>query len=120
MIDSGSRLLTGEMAEWLKAHAWKACIPQGIQGSNPCLSAIASLYLVEINVDVDGERFIPILISVLPNLRWGSAPRLRDCSDSSACSSSSGASQRMMTPNPSAPAELPSNKCGDAPDSAAN
>ena len=30
----------GEMAEWLKAHAWKACIPQGIQGSNPCLSAI--------------------------------------------------------------------------------
>jgi hypothetical protein len=31
---------SGEMAEWLKAHAWKACIPQGIQGSNPCLSAI--------------------------------------------------------------------------------
>src|SRR5437868_11942964 len=30
------------MAEWLKAHAWKACIPQGIQGSNPCLSAIPS------------------------------------------------------------------------------
>jgi hypothetical protein len=27
------------MAEWLKAHAWKACIPKGIQGSNPCLSA---------------------------------------------------------------------------------
>ena len=32
-------LVQGEMAEWLKAHAWKACIPQGIQGSNPCLSA---------------------------------------------------------------------------------
>jgi hypothetical protein len=31
------------MAEWLKAHAWKACIPQGIQGSNPCLSAITLL-----------------------------------------------------------------------------
>ncbi len=31
----------GEMAEWLKAHAWKACIRQKrIQGSNPCLSAI--------------------------------------------------------------------------------
>src|ERR1700689_4114305 len=30
------------MAEWLKAHAWKACIPQGIQGSNPCLSASRS------------------------------------------------------------------------------
>ena len=39
VIDSKGRLLTGEMAEWLKAHAWKACIPQGIQGSNPCLSA---------------------------------------------------------------------------------
>ena len=28
------------MAEWSKAHAWKACVPQGTQGSNPCLSAI--------------------------------------------------------------------------------
>ncbi len=29
------------MAEWLKAHAWKACILQkGIEGSNPSLSAI--------------------------------------------------------------------------------
>ncbi len=34
-----ARNRSGEMAEWLKAHAWKACIPQGIQGSNPCLSA---------------------------------------------------------------------------------
>src|ERR1700756_3889014 len=39
VIDSKRRSKTGEMAEWLKAHAWKACIPQGIQGSNPCLSA---------------------------------------------------------------------------------
>ena len=32
--------LGGEMAEWLKAHAWKACILQkGIEGSNPSLSA---------------------------------------------------------------------------------
>ena len=31
----------GEVAEWLKAHAWKACIPQkGIGGSNPFLSAL--------------------------------------------------------------------------------
>ncbi len=31
----------GEMAEWLKAHAWKVCIPQkGIAGSNPALSAM--------------------------------------------------------------------------------
>ena len=28
------------MLEWLKRHAWKACIPQkGISGSNPDLSA---------------------------------------------------------------------------------
>ena len=28
------------MAEWSKAHAWKACILQkGIEGSNPSLSA---------------------------------------------------------------------------------
>ena len=32
--------MCGEMAEWLKAHAWKACILQkGIEGSNPSLSA---------------------------------------------------------------------------------
>ena len=30
----------GEMLEWLKRHAWKACIPQkGIGGSNPPHSA---------------------------------------------------------------------------------
>ena len=28
-----------EVAEWLKAHAWKACIWQHIEGSNPFLSA---------------------------------------------------------------------------------
>ena len=33
--------MPGEMAEWLKAHAWKACVPQGTVGSNPTLSAIA-------------------------------------------------------------------------------
>jgi hypothetical protein len=27
------------VAEWLKAHAWKACIWQHIEGSNPFLSA---------------------------------------------------------------------------------
>ena len=33
-------LSSGEMLEWLKRHAWKACIPQkGIGGSNPPLSA---------------------------------------------------------------------------------
>ena len=27
------------MAEWSNAHAWKACLPKGNQGSNPCPSA---------------------------------------------------------------------------------
>ena len=31
--------LNREVAEWLKAHAWKACIWQHIEGSNPFLSA---------------------------------------------------------------------------------
>ena len=31
----------GEVAEWFKAHAWKACKPfKGFGGSNPPLSAI--------------------------------------------------------------------------------
>ncbi len=29
-----------EVSEWLKEHAWKVCIPKGIEGSNPFLSAI--------------------------------------------------------------------------------
>jgi hypothetical protein len=29
----------GELAEWLKAHAWKACVPQGTVSSNLTLSA---------------------------------------------------------------------------------
>jgi hypothetical protein len=32
--------IIGEVAEWSKAHAWKACKPKGFQGSNPCLTAI--------------------------------------------------------------------------------
>ena len=30
----------GEMSEWPKEHAWKVCIPQGIEGSTPSLTAI--------------------------------------------------------------------------------
>ena len=32
----------GEVAEWPKAHAWKACVAQVTEGSNPSLSAIRS------------------------------------------------------------------------------
>ena len=37
----------GEVAEWLKAHAWKVCIRQRIEGSNPSLSAITLLSSLE-------------------------------------------------------------------------
>ena len=34
------RVVIGEMLEWLKRHAWKACIPlKGIRSSNLLLSA---------------------------------------------------------------------------------
>ena len=39
----------GEMAEWFKAHAWKACVGNTTVGSNPTLSA--SLIF---------EQFLPI------------------------------------------------------------
>ena len=32
----------GEVSEWPKEHAWKACKPQGFEGSNPSLTAIYS------------------------------------------------------------------------------
>ena len=35
----------GEVAEWSKAHAWKVCIRQRIEGSNPSLSAIFEIAL---------------------------------------------------------------------------
>ena len=31
---------SGEMSEWLKEHAWKVCIRERIEGSNPSLSTI--------------------------------------------------------------------------------
>ena len=34
----------GGVAEWLKAHAWKACLPKGNAGSNPAPSAMAQNY----------------------------------------------------------------------------
>src|ERR1043165_1165739 len=34
--------LAGWVAEWSNAHAWKACLPKGNQGSNPCPSARTS------------------------------------------------------------------------------
>ena len=35
----------GEMLEWLKRHAWKACkLQKGFRGSNPRLSAKTETY----------------------------------------------------------------------------
>ncbi|OYV17710.1 MAG: hypothetical protein CG438_1261, partial [Methylococcaceae bacterium NSP1-1] len=36
------------MAEWSKAHAWKVCIRQRIEGSNPSLSATNFLGLAQL------------------------------------------------------------------------
>lgn len=47
----------GELSEWPKEHAWKVCIPQGIEGSNPSLTAI---YLIQV---FDFTRFKSILPS---------------------------------------------------------
>ena len=39
-VAENAELSYGEMLEWLKRHAWKACIRQKrIRGSNPRLSA---------------------------------------------------------------------------------
>ena len=35
----GSSERSGEMSEWFKEHAWRACNPKGFVGSNPTLSA---------------------------------------------------------------------------------
>src|ERR1700719_3801138 len=36
----------GWVAEWSNAHAWKACLPKGNQGSNPCPSVPLFLFLL--------------------------------------------------------------------------
>ena len=33
------KAISGEVSEWLKEHAWKACVRQRTRGSNPRLSA---------------------------------------------------------------------------------
>ena len=42
---------SGEMAEWFKAHAWKACVGNTTGGSNPSLSA--SLIFLENRADAE-------------------------------------------------------------------
>ena len=46
------RALNGEVAEWSKAHAWKVCIRQRIEGSNPSLTAILFAVIRDMNFSV--------------------------------------------------------------------
>jgi hypothetical protein len=49
----------GEVSEWLKEHAWKVCIPQGIEGSNPSLTA--TNFSFEINVILISKGSIKVI-----------------------------------------------------------
>ena len=40
----------GEMSEWSKVHAWKACVVKATAGSNPVLSAIVLSFVNQKNV----------------------------------------------------------------------
>ena len=52
--------LKGEMLEWLKRHAWKACIRQKcIRGSNPRLSA--DMKKVSLNTVTIGMSYRAVL-----------------------------------------------------------
>jgi hypothetical protein len=45
----------GEVSERLKEHAWKVCIRQRIEGSNPSLTAI--IYFLFISIAYAGKRY---------------------------------------------------------------
>ncbi len=48
----------GEVSEWLKEHAWKACIRSSrIKGSNPFLTAITFPYFKGKN-QIQGSYFL--------------------------------------------------------------
>ena len=36
----------GDLSEWPNEHAWKACLPQGNEGSNPSVSAELDHYFI--------------------------------------------------------------------------
>ena len=63
MITFASANQQGEVLEWLKRHAWKACSRQNwLAGSNPVLSASCSLRFIKLK-PADFQRvsiFLPI------------------------------------------------------------
>ena len=53
----------GEVAEWFKAHAWKACKPfKGFGGSNPPLSANGSLPFFILKIPRNNQRITSCLL----------------------------------------------------------
>ena len=62
LFSTFTNLKIGEVAEWLNAHAWKACLRKRNGGSNPPLSASALLIGQErrdenLEIDVPNERY---------------------------------------------------------------
>src|ERR1700677_5170899 len=68
----------GEMAEWLKAHAWKACVPQGTVGSNPTLSAsyeLRQLLVQSVSAMRQAQLHTLLLRSLHPKRPWSAGLR---------------------------------------------
>ncbi len=58
-----SRAQAGWVPEWSIGHAWKACVPQGTEGSNPSPSAnsfVGTGYRKEFVIDPYLERDIGV------------------------------------------------------------
>ena len=64
----------GEMAERLKAHAWKACVLKGTVGSNPTLSAIWSADVETFRINSSFDRKNPRFRGVLGDGLCASEP----------------------------------------------
>ena len=53
---------SGEMSEWLKEHAWKVCIRERIEGSNPSLSTKLKLKVLFYIRFISMGRSVPHLV----------------------------------------------------------
>ena len=57
VVISAQKYAQGEMLEWLKRHAWKACkLQKGFRGSNPRLSAKILHQAREVSLLADSDR----------------------------------------------------------------
>ena len=56
------------MAEWLKAHAWKACtLQKGVEGSNPSLSATFNFLIVVLVFILIPIPFLNLDLNLIPH-----------------------------------------------------